>query len=278
MKLCILFVCNIILFSCSKDELPKFNELNSIRVLALTTPTPEVNPGDIVTVTPVISDITEGGGLKDTAQTCIDIGVAYGVTPTCEGNPTKSIIHQNRTLTLPSIADHWTGNADTFSVTVPSALIIFNSRSTQEQFNGVNYLVEYILTNSSGIQIRSFKRIVVSTKTVKNSNPVITDIFSNGVTMTTLPVGSVVKLSSDLSAVSTENYDVQDSKNTVSQTTELLTVTWFITDGSTKYFRSEISESNEYTAPVTAPVGRSAYIIAVARDNRGGATVVRKKF
>ncbi len=274
----IFLFCNIILLSCDKNELPKFNELNSARVIAMTTPTPEVNPTDSVTITPAISDINSTAALTDSVFTCIDLGVAYGVTPTCDGNPTKVVIHTNRTLTLPGIVSNWTGNADAFVVTIPSALIIFTGRSAAEQFNGVNYLVEYILKNSSGTEIRSFRRIVVSNKTPKNTNPVITDIFSNGVTMTTLPLGLKVNLSSDLGLTSSENYQVQDFNNVVTTANELLSVTWMITDGKTKFFRSDVGQTNEYTGPDAAPTGRSAYVFAIARDNRGGVTVIKRQF
>ena len=278
MKLFILIVCNIILQSCSKDELPKFNQLGTLRIIALTTPTPEVNPGVGVTITPFVSDINETGALKDTVQTCIDLGISYGVLPTCEGNPTKFVLHTDRTLAVPTLLDNRTGEANSFLITIPGSAIIFNSKSAQDQFNGVNYLVEYILTNTAGKQIKSFKRIVVSTKSPKNSNPAITDFFSDGVTMTTLPISTKSNLTSDLTSASIENYQSQDSNNLITINNESVSVTWFITDGETKYFRSEISQSNEYTGPTTAPTGRSAYIFAVARDNRGGATVILKKF
>jgi hypothetical protein len=274
----ILSLCNIIFLSCDKNELPKFNELNSVRVIAMTTPTPEVNPTDVVTVTPVISDINSTVALTDSVQTCVDLGVAYGLTPTCEGNPTKVVIHTNRILTLPGLGSNWTGNANPFVVNIPSALTMFSGRSAAEQFNGVNYLVEYILKNSSGTEIKSFRRIVVSTKALKNTNPTMTDVFSNGVTMTTLPLGSKVNLSSDLTSVSSENYQVQDFNNTVTTANELLSVTWMITDGKTKFFRSDVGQANEYTGPDAAPTGRSAYVFAVARDNRGGVTVLKRQF
>ncbi len=271
-------LCNIILLSCDKNELPKFNELNSVRVIALTTPTPEVSPTDSVTITPVISDVNSTTALTDTAQACVDLGVAYGVTPTCEGNPTKVIIHTNRTLTQPGLGSNWTGNADSFNFTVPNAVVLFTNRSTAEQFNGINYLVEYILKNSSGAEVRSFRRIVVSSKTPKNTNPVMTDIFSNGVVMSSLPLGLKVNLSSDLNSSSAENYQIQDLNNIITTANELLSVTWMITDGKTKFFRSDVGQTNEYTGPDAAPVGRSSYVFAVARDNRGGVTVVKKQF
>lgn len=267
------------LFSCGKDDLPQFNQVNSLRMIAMTTPTPEVNPGDVVTITPVVSDVKEATALKDTVSVCVDLGVAYGVTPTCEGNSTKVAVHVDRTLAAPGAGANWTGNADTFNFTVPSSLVMFTGRTAQEQFNGVNYLVEYILKNSSGTEIRSFRRIVVSTKTPKNTNPVVTDIFSNGVSLVgPLPFGSIVQLSSDLSAGSAESYQLQDFNGVASSQTELISTTWMITDGETKYFRSDVGQSNEYTLPATAPAGRSVHIFAIARDNRGGVTVVRKQF
>jgi hypothetical protein len=277
-NLFLIITCNIILLSCSKNELPKFNEINSLRVIALTTPAPEVNASDSVTITPVISDINSTTALTDSVFTCVDLGVAYGVTPTCDGNPTKIVVHTNRTLTLPGLGDNWTGSADTFNVTVPAALIIFYGRSAQEQFNGVNYLVEYILSNSTGEVLKSFRRLVVSTKTPKNLNPVVTDILSDGVSMTALPIGVKSNLTSDLTTASAETYQVQDFNGLQTSVAELLSITWMITDGETKYFRSDVGASNVYTGPPSAPVGRSSYVFAIARDNRGGVSVVRKKF
>ena len=271
-------MCNIILFSCTKNELPKFNQLNSLRVIALTTPTPEVSAGDVVTITPVVSDVNATQDLTYTAQSCVDLGVSYGVTPTCEGNPTKTVIQFNKSSATPDSTNNRTGDAEAFIVSIPTALTIFYGRSAQEQFNGVNYLVEYILSNPNGEVLKSFRRIVVSTKSPKNTNPVITDIFSDGVTMTTLPYGTKSNLTSDLSTTSAETYQVQDFNGVQTLASEILSVTWMITDGETKYFRSDVGASNVYTGPEAAPVGRSSYIFAVARDNRGGVSVVRKKF
>jgi len=274
----IYFLCNIIFLSCSPNILPKFNQINTLRVIALTTPTPEVSAGDTVTVTPVISDINSVTALTYTAQVCIDLGIAYGLMPTCEGNPTRQVIHTNQILTLPGIVDQWTGNADTFTFVIPSWAAMFSGKSAQDQFNGVNYLVEYILVNSNGQTVKSFRRIIVSNKTPKNINPNITDFFSNGVSMITLPVGYKVNLTSDLSASSIEAYQIKDLNNLITTDNETLSVTWMITDGETKYFRSGLGQANEYTGPMATPTGRSAYIFALARDNRGGVTVVRKKF
>lgn len=279
MKLFNLLFIGFLFFSCSKDDLPDFNKIEGTRVLGLVADKPEANPGDTIQITPLISDLNATSGLQDTVQTCIDLGIAFGAPPTCEGNPTKTIIHDHRALTLPGALENWTGATDTFSVITPSDAIIFNQKSEAEKYNGVNFLVEYILYGSSGQVVKSIKRIVVTdlTKTNKNQNPVLSDVFANGISMTTLPLSQKVTLSNDLSASSAEVYSLKDNQGQIKNYTEELTTTWFITDGETKYYRSLLGVSNEYTGPESAPVGRSAYVLALAHDNRGGLVFVKRK-
>lgn len=273
-----LFILTLALFSCSNDELPEFNKIEKLRLIALTTATPEVSPGDSVTITPVVSDLGTSS-LKDTVRLCVDLGIAYGVAPNCDNNPTTTDLHTLRNLILPGIGDNWTGSADSFTFNVPIDTVIFANQTDAQKYNGVNYLVEYTLENSSGEKIQSFKRIVVSesAKTTKNLNPVVSDIFSEGVSMTTLPVGQKVNLSTNVSSASAEAYQLKNSTGILTDRTEVITVTWMITDGKTQYYRSEIGQVNQYTAPDASPTGRSAYVFAVVRDDRGGVTVVRKK-
>lgn len=265
---------------CGKNDLPEFNQLSKIRVLALSTATPEVNPGASVTLTPVISDINASAPLNDSVAACVDIGIAYGVLPNCDNNPTKTVIHANRNLTLPGQTQSWTGSADSFSVNVPTAAVIFKDRSQIDQYNGINYLIEYTLKNVQGEEVKSFRRIVVSdpAKTAKNQNPSINDIFANGQSLITLNLGAVLQLSTDLTSNSMESYSIQLSDGSFVTKSEYLSVTWLITDGETKHMRSDLNETNQYTAPQAMPVGRSIYLLAIARDNRGGVSVVKKKF
>ncbi len=266
-------------FSCSESGLPDFNKINSPRVLAIIADKPEANPGDTITITPVISDLTAVTGVQDSIQVCIDLGISYGVSPSCEGNPTKVVVQNHRVLTLPGVGENWTGAADSASFSVPLDAVIFNRRSNQDKYNGVNYIVEYKLHSPSGRNITAIKRIVITeaTKISKNLNPIFTDIFSNNTSMVHLPVGSVVALTNDLTNASAENYSLMDAKGNFKNYTEKLMVTWFITDGKTKYYRSSVAVSNQYTGPESAPTGRSAYILAVAHDDRGGVVVVKRK-
>lgn len=278
-KFILVSLTSLLLFSCSQDDLPDFNKIDSPRVIALIADHPEASPGDTITVTPVISDLQATTGLQDSVQVCVDLGISQGASPTCEGNPTKVVVQNRRTLTLPGLAENWTGAADTATFVLPLEAVIFNQRSSQDQYNGVNYLVEYTLHSPSGVDIKAIKRIAVtlSTKTTKNLNPVLTDIFSDGVSLVSLPINRKVNLTHNLDFSSAENFSIMKTDGNLKNYTEQLIVTWFITDGTTKYFRSEVGVSNEYTGPTAAPTGRSSYVLAVAHDNRGGAVFIKRK-
>jgi hypothetical protein len=274
-----LLIAFLILSSCMKDDLPEFNKIEKPRILTIISSQPEVNPGTMVTLTPVISDLSAGPILKDSAQVCIDIGLSLGAEPSCENNPTKVVIHNQRSLVSPGQIDQWTGLADTFVVTIPIDAVIFNLKSDQEKFNGVSYLVEYILHGSDGKDIKTIKRIVVSdtSKVTKNTNPVVTQIFAEGVPLVNLPLNTQVHLTTDVDSSSIESYSLKSNDGTLKNYSEELITTWFITDGEAQFARSLFQDANLYTGPSLAPVGRSAYILAVTKDARGGIAVVRKK-
>lgn len=281
MKSLFYFFCltTVFLSGCGKDNLPEFNHLEGLRVLAFKMSAPEVSPGDTVTVTPIISDIS-ATSLTYTARVCVDPGVSFGATPSCVGNASSVTLADQQSLTLPGVNESWTGLADSLTVQVPASNVIFAGRSLVEQFNGVGYLLEYILSNDRGETVRSIKRIIVSesSKTSKNLNPNTTDIFANGVSMTALSWSSPVNLNTDLALTSAETYTIKNSSGELVTAVEQLVTTWFVTDGETKYYRSEGFDADEYIAPSAAPVGRSVYILAITHDDRGGVSLVKKKF
>lgn len=274
-----LLVLTLFLFSCQKDDLPEFNRLEGLRVLALQANTPEVNPGANVTITPVISDIYSNS-LNYSVSACLDPGLSYGAEPSCEGNPSKVVIAPSTPLGLPGLAESWTGAADPFVVNIPATAIIFAGRSAYEVWNGVNYLVVYTLTNDSGKTVTAVKRILVSdsAKTAKNNNPVTTQVYADGVALTAMSWGAQFTLTTDLSNVSAENYVVQNKNSQTLAKTEALTTTWFVTDGETKYFRSTGTEGNFFKSPGQAPNRRSFYLLAITHDDRGGVSFVKKKY
>lgn len=267
------------LFGCNDDKLPEFTQIDKIRIIALEVNTPEVNPGATVTVTPWVSDINETVALTDSVSVCVDPGLSYGATPTCAGSATKIDIRVNQTLTITGANS--TGSANTFNVTIPSDLVIFAGRTEQEKWNGVSYLIDYKLKNSSGSEVSAVRRIVVSdpTKTPKNTNPVFTTIFADGSPMVALPIAnSKVQLSTDLNLASVESFQSKNVDGSFVAETELVAVTWMFTDGEAKKFRTDVGGANEYTGPSAAPSGRSAHLFAVARDNRAGVKVIKVQF
>lgn len=270
------------LLSCTDSKLPKYVELNSLRVLALIADKPEVNPGETVTITPLISDINETTSLTFEAIGCVDPGISLGAEPSCKSNPTKTTLDQG-TITSTStndMAQNFTGATTAFSAVIPMDAIIFNQRSEQDKFNGIGYVIEYTLTNSRGDSVTTIKRILISQKTniEKNINPVVTELQSNGsaIGTTDFPVNGKFRINMVFDPSSFQTYTLRKADGTNESLIEELTTTWFITDGELKYFRSTNQDANEYTAPVdTVVTSRKRFLISVSRDSRGGATYKR---
>jgi len=267
------------LSGCMADSLPKYNRLESLRILALVATAPEVDAGGTTTIIPILSDITEATALTYEAVSCISI---TSVDTSCSGNSTALIIQAGTLNSGDMIPTRsFTGAAASFTVPIPAAGVIFNQRSAQDQFNGISYLVTYMVRNSRGDNIQSFRRIVVSTKPLaeKNQNPILNDVLANGATLTTtLPASQKLSLTPSFGATTTESYRVLTDSGSYRTDTEEVVTTWFATDGELKYYRSVASEANIFTAPDSLPAGRDVFLIAVTRDGRGGIAFTRKCF
>jgi hypothetical protein len=268
------FLLILISFGCGQEKLPESSDLGDLRVLALLANSnsnpgrSEYDPGETVTITPVISDIN-GTSQEYKVSACIDPGIAFGAEATCENNSSKVDLVANFTaITAPTAADSFTGTANTFQVTLPAAAVIFANRSDVERFNGISYIVIYTLKNSSKT-VTSFKRLIVSEKTTKNQNAKISQILSNGVALTAMPFGQVVKLTVGLD-VGAETYQIKNQDGSLTSLTESITTSWFISDGDVKFLRTGANEETEFTAPAAAVAGRKSFVIAITRDGRGG--------
>lgn len=275
MKMILSLGCFCFLFlSCQKDTFKEYSKLEDFRVLALLPDLPEVSPGATVVITPYLSDVANTGPYTFVAKSCFDPGVAYGAKPTCDGGSGVVDIASGAVTGLSATA--YTGTVNSFSVAIPAGILALYSNV--DQYNGVSYLVTYDVTNSQGKTISSFHRIVVSTRTTKNSNPVIADIMSNGTSLGTTPAASQVDLSVSLATGYQENYDYKKSDGTLVGATETSLITYFYMDGSTKYFRTaNPGDVNTYTAPDSYPSGRDSYIVVVVRDGRGGVAADKRK-
>jgi hypothetical protein len=240
-----------------------------------------VNPGDTVSITPLVSDITEGTGLSFTSYSCIDYGIALGAEPTCTGNPTR-IALSSGTITSIVLPNAFTGLATPINVVVPDAQTILGLRVPVQQYNGVSYIFEYLLQNSRGESVRSFKRILVSatSKAIKNANPSVGDMLFNGVSVGTgsLPIATEVSASLAYTGVPAETFQKMNSAGELSGAIEELITTWFVTDGKLNSQRTLDFGSNIFKGPDVAPIGRPAFLIGIVRDGRGGIGQITKCF
>lgn len=261
----------VILASCSDQNLPKYNVLDRLRIIALEANRPEESPGQSIQITPIVSDITESIALSFEAYGCIDQGISLGAEPSCANNNSKTTLGSGTISTL-SAARAFTGEANAVSLTLPNESDILGLRSAAQKFNGVAYIVEYILKNSRGEQVSAIKRIAVSesTKSAKNNNPVITDLLLNGANPSSLPLSQTTEATINFMGTAAETYQkLLTSGELVTMGEEALT-TWFVTDGKMKFQRTIGTESNEYEGPSDAPSARPAFLIAITRDGRGG--------
>lgn len=270
------------LSSCMDSKLPKYVELNDLRVLSLIADKPEVNPGETVLITPIVSDVNEVTSLNYEAFGCIDPGVSLGAEPSCANNPTKIILASQTMITTATNLDmsqNFTGTAPGFSAVIPVDAIIFNQRSEVDKHNGVGYLIEYKISNTRGQTVNSIKRILVSNKAsgVKNVNPIVDQLQSNGVALgnNDFPLNGKFTIGMIFNASSFQVYTQKKDDGSTEDKFEDLTTTWFITDGTLKYFRSSNQETNEYEPPTTVPTARKSFLISISRDSRGGATYKR---
>jgi hypothetical protein len=267
-----LFGMVLLIGSCNSSSLKTYSQLGDLRILAVVVKdtngsTSEGSPGDTFTVNPYISDIVSTGAITFSIVGCVDPGVSYGASPTCAGSSSLT------TYTLSSVTAPYTDFAGTFTVTIPSAIL--SGQSTATQYNGYNYILLITATNTNGTSVTSLKRITVSTKSTKNNNPSISSITSSGATLGALSTGSVVSLAYVAGAGSAESYQYENSDGSFTSYTETLQATWFATDGSLQYTRTNDGGTTQFTAPSSYPTSRSSVIVTVLRDGRGGEAVVK---
>ncbi len=260
--------------NCGKDDMPKYQTLGDLRILTIVVSNPEVNPGDTVTFTPVLSDLNGNGRTINYAvQACVDPGVGNGADPTCENPDPQSI--QTGTVTIPAGASQtYTGPVTSFSLTMPDENTIFANRSAADQYNGVIYLVQYNISVPNGPAINSFLRVFVSTttKTQKNQNPLIASVDLND-----SPIPDTIPMPTSASnfrvvspASSSETYQIMQNDGSFLTRTEEMLNTWFVSDGTFDYSRTTGSAENLWTPPGSKPSSRGMVILVVTRDGRGG--------
>jgi hypothetical protein len=262
--------------SCTNDNFPKYVALGGLRILAIRADqgsqfsgVAEFSVGDTVVMTPYISYYSVTSAVSYSASACIDSGVNYGAEPTCVGVPGAVTIGSGAVTLTGGVTN--TGAAPALTLTIPSTLLV--SRSAVDQYNGVNYLFVYKLTSTDGGSVSSFKRLPVSSASkTKNQNPTLTSLTANGATLASMPTAAA-SIAANFTAGSRESYSAMRSDGTLVSSVEDMTTTYFVTDGSLKYFRTVNSQSTTYTPPSPTPTDHTPIIVGVTRDARGGVSV-----
>jgi hypothetical protein len=273
-RLGLAFILILVMTGCGRNDLPKYQTLGDLRILTIVVNNPEVNPGDTVTFTPVLSDLNGNGRTIDFAvQACVDPGITNGADPTCPTPDPASI--QTGTVTIPAGASQtYTGPVASFSMTMPDAATMFAGRTAADQYNGVIYLVQYNISVPNGPAINSFLRVFVSTpsKTLKNQNPSIASVdLNDSPAADAIPMPTVASNFRVISpASSSETYQVMQFDGSFLTRTEEMLNTWFVSDGEFDYSRTVGSTENKWTPPGSKPANRGMVILVVTRDGRGG--------
>lgn len=251
--------------SCGDDKLKKIETLNSFRILAIESATPELtlNTGLTVTARPYVSDINGNGrSLSAVIDGCIDPGISFGAEVTCEGNASKvSVAYSINTGSLPKLNSGW--GAYSTALTIPDT--IFLGRTDRDKYNGIPYIIIFKFT-VDGTVVKSFRRILVTNRTALNTNPTISALLLNSSTI------SKPNLNDYLSATTSgsENYNTIIADGTLENRNETLTMAWYVSSGELNISKANANESVQYknSTPSTPLL-----IIGVLRDERGGVAV-----
>jgi len=263
-----LVIGSLFFVSCAnKQNLPNYNRLGGLRVLSMKADQPEIAPGSTVLITPVVSDIAGAGRvLTWVAVGCVDPGATVASDSSCDYARDRVELGTG-TIAPALVAPVYTQAVDPISVIIPSTIL--ENRNSIDQLNGVSYLVTYVITAVDGSTIKAYKRLVVSVRTQKNTNPTILDVLSKNAPISALPVVPE-GISVSLPASSAENYGLLTSDGVRINQTETLLVTWFVSDGDFEQMRVIGTSENVYSPPQFLPAGHSVVIVAVVRDGRGG--------
>ncbi|MBI2518974.1 MAG: hypothetical protein HYV97_01095 [Bdellovibrio sp.] len=268
------FILILVFSSCANDDFKKVETLDAFRILAITSSNSEVAPGGSSVLQLFISD-TKGGGrvISGTIEACIDPGIAFGAEVGCDHDPTRT----TASYTIDTINDAnlgvsnlYTGfAAATYTANIPATILL--GRTAREQYNGVSYIVIFSF-NVDGAVVKSFKRIVATTRSGLNANPTISNVSINGNVASAKPnKDDVLTLTTSVA----EDYSYQNVDDSLEARSEVFEVAWYVSEGEINKPKALSSESVKYkSTPPTSPM----LLIAVLRDGRGGIAVHRDVF
>ncbi|HAZ13579.1 MAG: hypothetical protein A2X86_13690 [Bdellovibrionales bacterium GWA2_49_15] len=262
------------LFSCSNDNFKKVETLDGFRVLAITSSNSEVAPGGSSVLQLFISD-TKGGGrtIAGTFEACIDPGIAFGAEVRCDHDPNKAlgayVIDTVNDANL-GAGNLYTGYATaTYTATIPATILL--GRSAREQYNGVSYIVIFSFT-VDGVVVRSFKRIIATSRGTLNSAPAISNLFINGIVASGKPnKDDQLTLTTSIA----EDYSYQNVDDVLETRSEVFEVAWYVSEGEISKPKALSLESVRYK---TDPPATPMVLVVIMRDGRGGIAIHREVF
>ncbi len=267
MKKLFLYLAVLIFLGCEDDE-NRFFELGEFRILAVQADTPEIDGTSsapiAVSLTPIVSDIDAGTRNIDIdILACPDPGLQLGNEPTCDATlPTTQSIPYTQ-ISSSTLGARRTGAMTPFTVNIPPGLL--TGQNSQVKFNGLDYLITMKFKAGSET-LETYKRITVSQRTTKNTNPLIQNVLLDGSVTGTLQ--NLDKLTIDLAPGSNEEvYDYENLDGIQSEKTEVYTTSWFTFKGTTDLRRTFMDEKAVFEIN---PGETNPFVMAILRDDRGG--------
>lgn len=264
----LLLILCFVFFGCGDDSFKKYAALSEFRVLGIIADLPEVaDTTETVQLSAIVSDIkNQGREVSLKVEGCLDPGISTGEEIDCENGEKYQLISQS-VIDLNTVlgATYYTGELNPISVTIPAE--ITKGRSEIEKFNGVDYLVIFTFSFENQQLVRSLKRIKVSTRPIKNSNPEILSMSS-------------IELSTDEQKLSIQSNSSPEEFSFLNLTgdpktgKEVFYLSWFSSSGEIK--NSQIYANEETTLSLDKNLPDQAVIVVVLRDGRGGVDYLLK--
>jgi hypothetical protein len=267
-----LFLSLLLLVVSCGDEFKKVESLGAFRILGVVVDHPEVAPGGTAALQLIVSDIDGANGvgrvITGTTEACIDPGIGYGASVSCDHDPATVIgTYTINTTTADMVNNLFTGlAADVLNVTIPATIHL--GRSDSEKFNGVAYIVIFKFT-VDGQEVKTFKRIVAVAGRPLNNSPVLGQMTVNGSVISSFPTnGSSLLVSAD----APESYSYITTDNVTEVRSEKYQVAWFSSSGEFSLAKTYVNEVTKFKG--SSPAGDSV-LLAIVRDERGGLGFLR---
>lgn len=258
------------LSGCGGEKFKEVFKLGGMRVIAITAgkqgtlTQAEFSPGDTAVLEAYVSDVNNGQIVTAVVESCIDPGVSYGVEADCSSAADR-VAYADLNLNTSLVAGK-TGPMPTINVMVPATILL--GRSTRDQFNGIDYLVTFRFTTPTGEEIKAFKRLRATTRTIKNTNPTLGNILFNGSVLSIYPAEGDLSLST---ASTEESFQFQSIDGAMTNLTEQMNVAWYVSSGEINFPITNKTSSTHFKP--AEPKAGELIVAAIIRDGRGGMAV-----